>query len=546
MSGLRLDELVATMPRELGARLLQPPRPEKDAGAPPRRVRALGVAHDSRQVEEGFLFVAIPGATVDGAKFAEAAVEKGAVAVMTERELDLPVPQIVVADARRGLAFAAQKVYGEPTRRLTLVGITGTNGKTTTSWLLDGALRWLGARPALLGTVAARLGEVAQPAQHTTPEADDFARFAHRAAEAGAGYLTMEVSSHGLALHRVDGARFSVAAYTNFSRDHLDFHETLADYEAAKTRLFTDLEPGASVISVDDEVGLRIAAVAKGRVWTVSSAPERKADIWAQSAESRADGTNAKVAVEGTTHTLATSLVGPHNLQNVLVALGCLVALGVEHDEAVASLSEVQPAPGRFESVANPGGATVLVDYAHTPDALARALEALRPLTPGRLIVVFGCGGDRDHGKRPKMGEAAARGADLVVVTSDNPRTEDPQAIVDAIIPGVTQGGQQLASDLRAARGFVVEVDRAAAIERAITGAHAADVVLIAGKGHEDYQIVGTEKRDFDDRKIARETIARLDTSDEVTLHGEPAPAGGAELLETNAETASEAEGEER
>ena len=511
MSGIRLDELVSSLPSDLRARLVQPPRV---AGADEvtrlARRRIVGVAHDSRAVEDGFLFAAVPGASVDGARFAAGAVERGAAAVLCERELDLPVPQIIVRDARRGLAHAAQRVYGDPTRRLTLVGVTGTNGKTSTTWLVDAALRWLGADPALLGTISARLGDEAVPAQHTTPEADDLARFAASAAERGAGYLTMEVSSHGLALHRVDGARFAVAAFTNLSRDHLDFHGTLAEYEAAKTRLFTELDPGVSVVCVDDDAGRRVAAVARGRLLRVSTQPERAAEIWAQSTEFRADGTEAQVSVEGTLLPLRSALVGPHNLQNTLVALGCLVGLGVEPSEAVEALAHASAAPGRFEAVPSPGGPTVLVDYAHTPDALARALEALRPLTPGRLFCVFGCGGDRDQGKRPKMGEAAARGADMVMVTSDNPRTEQPKAIVDAILPGVEAGGQQRVDELSGARGYAVEVDRARAIEFALRAARPDDVVLIAGKGHEDYQIVGTEKHHFDDREVAAAVLKAL------------------------------------
>lgn len=463
-----------------------------------------GVQHDSRAATEGDLFVAIEGASFDGTRFAPAAVEKGAVAVLASRPLELEVPQLVVADVRRAMAFAAHAVYGQPTAHLDLIGITGTNGKTTTSYLVDGMLRALGRSPWMLGTVEIRAGEERRPAAYTTPEADDLARFAREAVDGGASHLVMEVSSHGLAQERARGARFAVAAFTNLSRDHLDFHGTMAAYFEAKASLFTEHGPKAAVIHVDDPAGARLAARIPGAL-TVGRSEDARLRIVSSAMERT--GIRAELTYEGQPLTLQSALVGGHNLENLTVALGCGIALGIDPAAACAALGDAPAAPGRLEPVADPRGVAVLVDYAHTPDALRNALAAIRPITEGRLIVVFGCGGDRDPGKRPQMGRAAAEGADLVVVTSDNPRTEDPAAIVDAIVPGVEATGLSRASADSDA-GFLVEVDRAVAIHLAIAGARPGDTVLIAGKGHEDYQIIGTTKRPFDDREVARDAIA--------------------------------------
>ncbi len=470
-------------------------------------VDVAGVQHDSRATAAGDLFVAIEGATFDGTRFAPGAIEAGAVAVLAARPLELPVPQLISSDVRRAMAFAAHAVYGHPTRALDLVGITGTNGKTTTSYLVDGMLRALGRTPWMLGTVEIRAGEERRPAAYTTPEADDLARFAREAVDGGASHLVMEVSSHGLAQDRARGARFAVAAFTNLSRDHLDFHGTMDAYLEAKASFFTDHGPEASVINVDDDAGAEIAERVPGAL-TVGRGEGARLRVL--SSTMGRDGIRAELSYEGQRLTLQSALVGGHNLENLTVALGCGIALGVDPVAAAAALGQAPAAPGRLEPVADPRGVAVLVDYAHTPDALANALKAVRPITDGRLIVVFGCGGDRDPGKRPQMGRAAAEGADLVVVTSDNPRTEDPAAIIDAIVPGVEQTGLPRAESAAAERGFLVEVDREKAIGLAVTGAREGDTLLIAGKGHEDYQIVGTTKRPFDDRAVARAAIAAV------------------------------------
>ncbi len=464
--------------------------------------RVRGVRHDSREVEAGDLFVAIPGLTTDGARFAEAALAKGAAAIASEAPLGLDVPTLIVPDARRALAALAAAVYGDPTSELEVVGLTGTNGKTTTCWMIDAALTELGERPALLGTIESRGPGVREAAPYTTPEGDAIARFARRIADAGATHLVMEVSSHALAMHRADAVRFAVAGFTNLTQDHLDFHGSMDAYLAAKARLFTELSPRAAVINVDDPAGASLAAQARAPLTLrVSRAGERGAEIRVVASSMSRAGLDARVEVLGEEVALRSPMLGLHNLDNLALALGCLVALGRTPAEAAEALSRVSAAPGRLERVDGLPDVAILVDYAHTPDALARALDALRPVTPGRLIAVFGCGGDRDATKRPLMGEAAASRADRVYVTSDNPRTEDPHAILRAIEPGV-------ARHLAAGEGYVVEEDRRAAIGMAIAEARPGDTVLIAGKGHEDYQIRGAERLHFDDREEARAAIA--------------------------------------
>lgn len=467
------------------------------------------VHRDSRRVGEGDLFAAIVGANVDATRFVPDVRARGAAAVLAERPTELPT--LVVPSVRSALGPVAHALAGDPTAKLAVVGVTGTNGKTTTTFLIDAALAALGHRPALLGTVASRAGAVATASSFTTPEADDLARFAKAAVDEGASHLVMEASSHALAQERTAGTRFSVGAFTNLTQDHLDFHGTMEAYGEAKAKLFLTHRPTRSVIHVGDLFGAALATrLADAGLAVVTVGDVARADVRVIAARFDARGIEATLATPDGELTLTSGLVGRHNLENLLVALGCLVALGVPALDAARALGSAKGAPGRLERVSDPRGVTVLVDYAHTPDALANALAALRPITEGRLIVVFGCGGDRDAGKRPLMGRAAAEGADLVVVTSDNPRTEDPAAIVAAIVPGVREGGKLERTQLEGDDGFVVEVDRERAIGLALRAARAGDTVLLAGKGHEDYQIVGTTKRHFDDREVAAHAIATI------------------------------------
>jgi UDP-N-acetylmuramoyl-L-alanyl-D-glutamate--2,6-diaminopimelate ligase len=474
-------------------------------------VVVTGVRHDSRQVEVGDLFVAIPGDRRDGAGFAADAVSRGAVAVLAERELpDVAVPVAIAPDARRALGPVAMCVHGDPTSRLTVVGVTGTNGKTSTAWLLEAAVGAAGGTPAVLGTLGGRGPAGSRTGEFTTPEADEVMRFASDSLRAGATHLLMEVSSHGLALHRVNGVRFGVAAFTNLTQDHLDFHGDIDSYAAAKARLFTDLAPKAAVINVDDTFGSALLDRVTCPVWRCSRRGDPVAEVRALSWSEGRDGIHARVATPGGEVEIRSPLVGSHNLDNLLVALGCVLALGLDLPQAVAGLSQATGAPGRLERIAHPGDVAVFVDYAHTPDALLRVLAALRGVTPGRLVTVFGCGGDRDRTKRVPMGRAAGGGSDVCIVTSDNPRSEDPARILADIEPGLAGAGLErfdVAAITKARRGYAVVPDRREAIGLALGMACPGDTVLIAGKGHEDYQIIGTERRPFDDRVEARKAI---------------------------------------
>lgn len=462
-------------------------------------VRPTGVRQDSRTVEAGDLFCARSGGKANGADFAADAVKRGAVALLVERGAELPalgVPCVVVRDVRRATAFAAEMIYGYPSRALALVGVTGTNGKTTTATLVEHALAVLGRKPARLGTLGFSFAGQANPGSLTTPEADDVSRLVASVAEAGGTDFVMEASSHALAQGRVDALSFDVAAFTNLSQDHLDFHESMEAYGASKARLFTELSPRVSVVNTDDAFGLLLAKRAGGEVLTTGRAATARIRPTTVVVDGR--GIRGSIATPRGTAVLDSRLVGEHNLENLLVALGILVGLGFDAEPAAKALGSAPQVPGRLERCDDDrDDVRVLVDYAHTPDALERVLSAVRRVTHGELVCVFGCGGDRDPDKRPKMGAAVAEGASRAIVTSDNPRSEDPVAIVRAIEPGFV--GKKTP--------YEVELDRARAIERAVLEAHAGDAVVIAGKGHETQQIIGAERRPFDDRLEARRAL---------------------------------------
>jgi UDP-N-acetylmuramoyl-L-alanyl-D-glutamate--2,6-diaminopimelate ligase len=473
-------------------------------------VEVSGVESDSRRVREGQLFAAIRGESFDGERFASDAVARGARAVLATRALALGVPVLVCDDVRACLGPVSHRVYGEPTRSMHSVGITGTNGKTTVTYLLEHVLSALGARPALLGTIALRGPAGAVDAALTTPEADVIARFASEQRAAGATHLVMEVSSHALAQRRVLGMTFEVCGFTNLTQDHLDFHGTMEAYGAEKARLFEEYAPRHSVIMVDTPFGAELASRAKGRVWRASMRADAAAELRVSAFSSSREGIRAVLHTPVGELSLESPLFGAHNLENLLVTLGAALALGLDARACIEALRTAQGAPGRLQRIADTRDVLVLVDYAHTPDAVARATSALRPLTSGRLFVLCGCGGDRDRKKRAPMAEAAAREGDVVVLTSDNPRTEDPLAILAEMREGaVRANAPELSVEALAAasRGYTVIADRAEAIARVIAAARAGDTVLIAGKGHEPYQIVGTEKRPFDDREQARQAI---------------------------------------
>jgi UDP-N-acetylmuramoyl-L-alanyl-D-glutamate--2,6-diaminopimelate ligase len=471
-----------------------------------------GVSADSRRVAPGDVFFALAGQATDGRRHVAEAVARGAVAVVADGAVDAPdVVRIDCAAPRRLLAHVAARLAGDPSAALTLVGITGTNGKTTATYLLEGIWRAAGTKPGVIGTITYRFAGTARPAPFTTPEAPDLQAMLAEMRRAGVTHVAMEVSSHALVQHRADALRFDAVAFTNLTRDHLDFHGDDESYYAAKARLFRELLPDSgkpdavAVVNVDDAAGARLAGEIRGRCVRVgrgAGVTVRLTDV-----ESTLAGTRGVLLLDGQRLAFSSPLVGAPHAENIALASGIAWALGTELPAIAAGIAATPPPPGRVERIAAPGF-TVVVDYAHSPDALERLLAALRPLTPGALITVFGCGGDRDRGKRPLMGRAAGAASDLVVITSDNPRTEDPLRILADVEPGVQSAGMpSLAHAAAGARGYVVEPDRPAAIALAVGLARAGDLVVVAGKGHEDYQIIGTEKRHLDDREEVRRAL---------------------------------------
>ncbi|HTU96990.1 MAG TPA: UDP-N-acetylmuramoyl-L-alanyl-D-glutamate--2,6-diaminopimelate ligase [Solirubrobacteraceae bacterium] len=461
-------------------------------------VEISSLAYDNRLVVAGTLFFCVPGYTRDGHDFAPDAIARGAAALVVERPLGLGVPEVLVPSVRAAMATAAARFHGDPTARLHTVGITGTNGKTTTAFLVRALLEGAGHRTGLLGTVKSVIGGVEHEVLRTTPEAIDLQRTFAEMLGAGDESCVMEVSSHALQLHRADAIHFAAAIFTNLTQDHLDFHETMEQYYGAKRLLFTDLAPAHAVINVDDPYGARLAAELAPSRPAITFALEHEATYRAGAVQTGLGGSQFAVTGPDGVYELASPLTGRFNVSNVLGAFATARALGVDADAAIAALAAAGQVPGRFQSVAEGQDYAVLVDYAHTPDSLENVLRAARPLSSGRLHVVFGCGGDRDRGKRPLMGEIAARLADRVIVTSDNPRSEDPGAIIEEILVG---SGDEVEH----------EVDRRVAIDRAIATAEPGDVVVIAGKGHEQGQeFEGGRKIPFDDVTVVRESLQRV------------------------------------
>ncbi|HVS27951.1 MAG TPA: UDP-N-acetylmuramoyl-L-alanyl-D-glutamate--2,6-diaminopimelate ligase [Solirubrobacteraceae bacterium] len=452
------------------------------------------LAYDSRQVVPGTLFFCVPGFQADGHEFAAEAVRRGAVALVCERPLGLGAPELVVPSARAAMASAAARFHGDPSATLRVVGVTGTNGKTTTCFLVRGLLEAAGIRCGLLGTVTSVIGGVSREVERTTPEAIDAQRDLRAMLDAGDAACAMEASSHALELRRVDGIHLAAAVFTNLTQDHLDFHPTMEDYFQAKRRLFTELGPEVAILNIDDPYGARLAEEL-GDAITVGI--DRLATYCAT--EIATDAGGARLTLQGPDGALEleTALPGRFNVLNALAAVASARALGVTLETIAAALPRVARVPGRFEPVEEGQDFAVLVDYAHTPDSLENVLRAARELTDTSVICVFGCGGDRDRGKRPLMGEIATRLADRVIVTSDNPRSEDPEAIIAEIVAGSGAG-----------EGVESLVDRRAAIERAVELAAPGDVVVIAGKGHEQGQeFADGRKQPFDDVTVAREAL---------------------------------------
>lgn len=467
----------------------------------PLDVEWRGLTYDSRKVKPGYLYCALKGQKHDATEFAGQAIEKGAVGVLSEKApTHVGVAWLHAGDARASMADAAALFYGHPSERLLVAGVTGTNGKTTTAFLLQHLLKASRRRAGLLGTVVYDDGITRGPANHTTPESVDLQEILARMAENQCAGVAMEVSSHALAQSRARAVAFDAAIFTNLTQDHLDFHATMEDYFEAKALLFEQVvnqstKKPTAVINTDDPWGRRLATRLGARGKFVRYGFGVSTDYRASNVKFDLQGTQYQLEVGERKLLVRTPLIGRFNVYNSLASLAGAVACGLNLREAVSNLSLAPQVPGRLESVAEKRAFRVFVDYAHTPDALQNVLTTLREVNPRRLIVVFGCGGDRDAGKRPLMGAVAAEFGDLVIVTSDNPRTEDPAAILKDIVAG-----------LGATAHLVIE-DRAEAIARAIDFAQDGDIVLIAGKGHEDYQIFADRTIDFDDRKAARRAI---------------------------------------
>ena len=488
------------VPRALTELLGQVPalRPVGDVGA----TMVTGCTLDSRAVSTGDLYAALPGASAHGADFAASAAAAGAAAVLTDEHgaariaadprLDpSTLPVLVADDPRQVLGAVARWVHGDPAAGMVVVGITGTNGKTTTAFLVEAGLRAAGHRTGLMGTVLTRIGDDVLPSVRTTPEAPDVQALLAVMRERGTTAVAMEVSSHALTLGRVDGVRFDVAGFTNLSQDHLDFHGSMAAYEAAKASLFTPRRTRTGVVNVDDPAGRRI--VRTGAVPMVTFGAD--ADWSARQLDLRPDGSRFRLVGPGIDVPASVQLPGAFNAANALGALACLVTAGVPVEHAVRGVARCPGVPGRMERVVAGQPFLAVVDYAHTPDAVSRLVQAARELTRGRVIVVLGCGGDRDRSKRPAMGAAAAQ-ADLAVLTSDNPRSEDPLAILAEMAAGAPDAE--------------VEPDRRAAIARAVAAARPGDVVVVAGKGHETGQEAGGVTMPFDDREVLHELVREV------------------------------------
>jgi len=475
-----------------------------------------GIAYDSRAVRPGEAFVALKGRNIDGTAFAQPAIERGALGIVSEQSAPdgVTVPWIRVSDGRVALAILAAEFYEHPSSEMRVVGITGTNGKTTTAYLLAAVFEAAGIRCGILGTVAYRLGPNAadeREAARTTPEAPDVQALLREMVDLGCGACAMEVSSHALALHRVTGMRFAAGVFTNLTRDHLDFHADMDDYFRAKRRLFEMLPSDApALLNVDDPRGASLAE-AGGRAITYGI--QRPADISPGPLSFSLAGLTFDVRTpRGTLH-VRSGLVGRPNVYNILAAVATATALGLSFDAIERGVAALEGVPGRFQLASSPKDeVTVVVDYAHTDDALRNLLETARPLARGRIITVFGCGGDRDRTKRPLMGAVASRLSDVIVMTSDNPRSEDPQRILDEIQRGIIPDTRKDSS-----QQLLTIVDRRAAIVKAIEVARPGDLILIAGKGHEKYQVIGDKTLPFDDVAVAKDALARRRTNSSVT-----------------------------
>ncbi|MGH9966848.1 MAG: UDP-N-acetylmuramoyl-L-alanyl-D-glutamate--2,6-diaminopimelate ligase [Pyrinomonadaceae bacterium] len=468
------------------------------------------ISHDSRQAGPGKLFVAIRGALLDAHKFVPQVMAQGALGVISEQERpqDFSGAWLQVENPRRAMALAAAEVHHHPSRELQLVGITGTNGKTTTAYLVASIPEAAGEPVAMTGTVEYRIGKGRQKAERTTPEATDTQRLLRQAVAIGCKTAVMECSSQAMDFHRCDGLEYAVAVFSNLTRDHLDYHVTMENYWHAKRRLFDGrlgTRPRTSVINVDDPHGIELAdELQRQGLPVIGYAVKADADVTAREAEFSLDGMRFNLHTPVGKREFRSPLVGPPHVYNTLASVASGLALGYDLEVIIRALAGCTGAPGRFERVTHSGDFSVVVDYAHSDDALVNVLRTAQDVTNGRIITVFGCGGDRDRSKRAPMGEAAGSLSDVVILTSDNPRTEDPQRILSDAEQGIQKTGKP----------YKKIADRREAIYEAVSQARTNDLVLIAGKGHEDYQIIGREVFHFDDKEVAREALARKRASE--------------------------------
>jgi UDP-N-acetylmuramoyl-L-alanyl-D-glutamate--2,6-diaminopimelate ligase len=470
----------------------------------PTDIDVRGISHDSREVKPGDLFVCLVGEKLDGHRFAADALARGAVALAIQAdhaaEVAGGVSRLVLDDTRRALPALSATLFDHPARAMKVVGVTGTNGKTTTTFLTAAILRQAGLKAGTIGTLGAFLGDEKLPSEHTTPEADQLHSLLAEMRNLGAQAVVMEVSSHALAQYRTDATEYDAAAFTNLTQDHLDYHGDMESYFRSKLRLFTDYPAASSKlfvasVNMDDEYGRRIAAESKGRVLTYGI--ENPADIRAESVRTGPGDVRFRCHTPAGGFEAVLNLGGAFQAYNALAATGVGIGLGIAPEVIAEGLASLPNVPGRFESVPTGRGFHVVVDYAHTPDGLENLISSAKRLNPARILLVFGCGGNRDRTKRPIMGRLAATQTDAAIVTSDNPRREDPNAIIEEILTGMREATARVE----------VEPDRRAAIAKAIGQARDGDIVLIAGKGHEDYQLVGDQVLPFDDRQVAREIL---------------------------------------
>jgi len=475
-----------------------------------RDVEISNIAYDSRKVVPGTLFVAVKGLKTDGHLYIRDAAEKGAAAILLEEghfSAGYPgnIPIVTVQDSRSAMARMAINYYGAPSKSIRVIGITGTNGKTTTSYLIKSILEEWNRKVGLIGTVSYTIGDRVMEADHTTPEALEFQKLLREMVDNGCHYAVSEISSHSLALKRVYGTDFHTAVFTNLTQDHLDFHLHMEDYFRTKATLFSDMYPlNRAVINIDDPYGKRLTGMTKSDLFTYGL--HGHCNLMGKNIHAGMDGLEFDVTTPAGTVHVKSRLVGIYNVYNILAAIGAALSFEVPLEKIASGIASVTSVPGRFEKIDSGLGFSIIVDYAHTENALRLLLEAVRGFAPRKTIVVFGCGGDRDKGKRPLMGKAAIQLSDYVIVTSDNPRSEDPAKIIEEIETGIKDA---MNTSSKRAAGYRLIVDRRSAIEEAIDMAKEGDIVVIAGKGHECYQIIGCEKFHFDDREEARKAIRK-------------------------------------